>query len=258
MQISLISDSQSQRLFSSAVWSRSCAIISNDFNLIYINIQFLEYHNEYTAPYSEWPPLHVWLLAGVGLLPITKIYWLLVLDRSVQLAQSSRLLLEWSDPPPCQQQAAASCIRVNIRVIIRVMLLTSCHLCIKLDPGDTHDTCYQFVINFSADWRVWREREQGQGDLSCMYCYWPWLYSIKIIARVQHDLLIKNYILKNGWVLTKANPGEGASFHFECCCCLSLNWEGGWGSVNCVVSTNPPITSHSIPLLETRAAPLPL
>ena len=65
---------------------------------------------------------------------------------------------------PTSLSAAASCIRVNIRVIIRVMLLTSCHLCIKLDPGDTHDTCYQFVINFSADWRVWREREQGQGD----------------------------------------------------------------------------------------------
>ena len=69
-----------------------------------INIQFLEYYNEVGvgAVYSEWPPLHVWLLAGVGLLPITKIYWLLVVERSVQLAQSSRLLLEWSDPPPCQ------------------------------------------------------------------------------------------------------------------------------------------------------------
>ena len=168
MQISLISDSQSQRLFSSAVWSRVLCLAHNlQWFHHPINIQFPEYHSEYAALYSEWPPLHVWLLAGVGLLPITKIYWLLVLDRSVQLAQSSRLLLEWSDPPPCQQQAAASCIRANIRVIIRVMLLTSCHLCIiwlsKLDPGDTHDTCYQFVINFSADWRVWREREQGQG-----------------------------------------------------------------------------------------------
>ena len=131
MQISLISDSQSQRLFSSAVWSRVLCLAHNlQWFHHPINIQFPEYHSEYAALYSEWPPLHVWLLAGVGLLPITKIYWLLVLDRSVQLAQSSRLLLEWSDPPPCQQQAAASCIRANIRVIIRVMLLTSCHICI--------------------------------------------------------------------------------------------------------------------------------
>ena len=31
---------------------------------------------------------------------------------------------------PTSLSAAASCIRANIRVIIRVMLLTSCHLCI--------------------------------------------------------------------------------------------------------------------------------
>ena len=89
---------------------------------------------------------------------------------------------------PTSLSAAPSCIRVNIRVIIRVMLLTSCHLCIIRVSWTlgTHMTLATSLLSTSQQIGEYGEGT-GAGGLGCMYCYWPWPYSIQIIVWVQHD-----------------------------------------------------------------------
>ena len=178
MQISLISDSQSRRLFSSAVWSRSCAlapIVSNDFILlstfnfqnIIMKLVLVQYIlNGHPCMSGCWLGLVCCLLPRF----IDCQLW------SGACNQPSPAGYYQSDQthlPVSRSISALELILELFRVIIRVMLLSaaaSLHYLSKLDPGDTHDTCYQFVINFSADWRVWRGREQGRGIRGvCMY-----------------------------------------------------------------------------------------